>query len=121
MSAPSSHTSPASFALGTSSCIRLRIRRNVDLPQPDGPMSAVIWPGGMRSDTRSSTLRSPNQADSDRASNSANGPAGSVGTYTGGIGADGGAMVITAPGAGSGGNPGGGVISGGRTISTGDV
>ena len=26
---------------GTSSCIRLRIRRNVDLPQPDGPISAV--------------------------------------------------------------------------------
>ena len=30
---------------GTSSCIRFRIRRNVDLPQPDGPMSAVTWFG----------------------------------------------------------------------------
>ena len=26
---------------GTSSCIRFRMRRNVDLPQPDGPISAV--------------------------------------------------------------------------------
>ena len=30
---------------GTSSCIRLRIRRNVDLPQPDGPISAVTCAG----------------------------------------------------------------------------
>ena len=37
MSSPSSMTSPASAADGTSSCIRLRMRRNVDLPQPDGP------------------------------------------------------------------------------------
>ena len=35
----------ASDALGTSSCIRLRIRRNVDLPQPDGPISDVTWFG----------------------------------------------------------------------------
>ena len=26
-----------------SSCIRLRMRRKVDLPQPDGPISAVTW------------------------------------------------------------------------------
>ena len=42
-------TSPASAAPGTSSCIRLRIRRNVDLPQPDGPMSAVTCPAGISS------------------------------------------------------------------------
>ena len=30
---------------GIISCIRLRIRRNVDLPQPDGPISAVTLPG----------------------------------------------------------------------------
>ena len=41
---PSSSTSPASCAPGTSSCMRLRIRRNVDLPQPDGPISAVTAP-----------------------------------------------------------------------------
>ena len=38
-------SSPASEAPGTSSCIRLRMRRNVDLPQPDGPMSAVTCAG----------------------------------------------------------------------------
>ena len=44
MSTPSSSTSPASEALGTSWCMRLRMRRNVDLPQPDGPISAVTSP-----------------------------------------------------------------------------
>ena len=29
------------------SCIRLRVRRTVDLPQPDGPMKAVTARGGM--------------------------------------------------------------------------
>src|SRR4051812_20787326 len=62
MSLPSSSTSPASAAEGTSSCMRLRIRRNVDLPQPDGPISAVMPPAGIVSDTRSSTLWSPNHA-----------------------------------------------------------
>ena len=41
MSSPSSSTSPLIFAVGVSSCIRLRIRRNVDLPHPDGPINAV--------------------------------------------------------------------------------
>src|SRR5690349_20907922 len=62
MSSPSSSTSPASAADGTSSCMRLRIRRNVDLPQPDGPISAVMPPAGMVSETRSSTLWVPNHA-----------------------------------------------------------
>src|SRR5689334_1190544 len=62
MSAPSSSTCPASAADGTSSCIRLRIRRNVDLPHPEGPISAVMPPAGMVSETRSSTLWLPNQA-----------------------------------------------------------
>ena len=47
----------------TDSCIRLRMRRNVDLPQPDGPISAVTVFGGIDSDTRSSTLFVPNQAE----------------------------------------------------------
>ncbi len=53
---------------GIISCIRLRIRRNVDLPQPDGPISDVTWPAGMSSDTRSSTLWVPNHAEMFRAS-----------------------------------------------------
>src|SRR4030095_5858492 len=41
MSWPSSVTDPATRAVGTVSCIRLRQRSNVDFPQPDGPMIAV--------------------------------------------------------------------------------
>ena len=62
MSMPSMRTVPASDALGTSSCMRLRIRRNVDLPHPDGPISAVTWFAFISSETRSSTLWSPNHA-----------------------------------------------------------
>src|SRR5215470_19114477 len=39
-SAPSTRTVPVTRAPGTTSCIRFRQRMNVDLPQPDGPMSA---------------------------------------------------------------------------------
>jgi hypothetical protein len=38
------------------------------LPQPDGPINAVIWPAGIVSETRSSTLRWPNHAVMSRAS-----------------------------------------------------
>src|SRR5690348_931600 len=38
---PSSSTRPSTRAVATVSCKRLRQRRNVDLPQPDGPMMAV--------------------------------------------------------------------------------
>ena len=48
-------SAPPSAAPGTSSCMRLRMRRNVDFPQPDGPMSAVTLRAGISSDTRSST------------------------------------------------------------------
>ncbi len=44
------------------------MRRNVDLPQPEGPISAVTLPGSMVSDTRSRTLWSPNQAETRSAS-----------------------------------------------------
>src|SRR5581483_3254633 len=40
MSSPSSRTRPVIQAPSTSSCMRLRVRRKVDLPQPDGPISA---------------------------------------------------------------------------------
>src|SRR5678815_4217148 len=41
MSWPSRLTEPATRAVGTVSCMRLRHRSSVDLPQPDGPMIAV--------------------------------------------------------------------------------
>src|SRR5271170_768456 len=63
MSVPSSSTDPDSAAVGTSSCIRFRMRRYVDLPHPEGPMSAVTRPGSMSNDTRSSTFWVPNHAE----------------------------------------------------------
>src|SRR6266511_5287210 len=45
MSWPSSRTRPVIHPPSTSSCIRLSVRRKVDLPQPDGPMSAWTWFG----------------------------------------------------------------------------
>jgi hypothetical protein len=71
MSRPSSITEPAKRADRTCSCIRLRVRRKVDLPHPEGPMSEVTWPAGIVSETRSSTLWSPNQAVTSRASREA--------------------------------------------------
>ena len=45
MSWSSSAMTPSTRAPGTTSCIRLIVRSAVDLPQPDGPMNAVIEPG----------------------------------------------------------------------------
>src|ERR1700680_3746306 len=36
-------TLPVARASGMVSCMRLRQRTNVDLPQPEGPMTAVAW------------------------------------------------------------------------------
>ena len=36
-------TVPSARASGLVSCMRLRQRTNVDLPQPEGPISAVAW------------------------------------------------------------------------------
>jgi hypothetical protein len=63
MSSPFSSTSPASCAEGTFSCIRFKIRKNVDFPHPDGPINAVTVCAGIVNDTRSSTLFDPNHAD----------------------------------------------------------
>src|SRR5688500_18656709 len=41
MSRSSNNTFPSARANGMVSCRRLRQRRNVDFPQPDGPMTAV--------------------------------------------------------------------------------
>ena len=39
--------------------MRLSVRRNVDLPQPDGPMKAVTLRGSIESDTPSTARNSP--------------------------------------------------------------
>jgi hypothetical protein len=41
------------------SCIRLSVRRNVDFPQPEGPMNAVTDFGSMLSVTSSTALNVP--------------------------------------------------------------
>ena len=53
--------------MGMSSCMRLRMRKNVDLPHPDGPINAVTCPGFMDSEIRSRTLLFPNHALTSRA------------------------------------------------------
>jgi hypothetical protein len=47
MSRPSKRIVPPIRALGIRSFIRLKQRRSVLLPHPDGPISAVIWLRGM--------------------------------------------------------------------------
>ena len=46
-SSSSSSTLPSTRAPGMTSCMRLSDRRKVDLPQPDGPISAVTDLGSM--------------------------------------------------------------------------
>jgi hypothetical protein len=59
MSSPSSSIRPSTRALGIVSFMRFRARRNVDLPQPDGPMKAVTYSLGMSIDTASTATLSP--------------------------------------------------------------
>ena len=59
MSWPSMRTEPSTRAPGTMSFIRFSERRNVDLPQPDGPMSAVTWFGKIFRSICSSARRAP--------------------------------------------------------------
>src|SRR5919204_1054289 len=67
-SAPSSSTEPVFQPPSDSSCMRLRQRRKVLLPQPDGPMTAVtVWAGNSR-DTSFTTARRPYRAVSRTAS-----------------------------------------------------
>src|SRR6185312_13064624 len=51
MSSPSSSTRPVIQPCSESSCIRLRVRRKVDLPHPDGPMRACTRFGVKASET----------------------------------------------------------------------
>src|SRR5215212_7098058 len=62
MSSPSSRISPSARAPGITSCIRLSVRMNVDLPHPDGPMSAVTDFGSMVRVTSSMARNDPYQA-----------------------------------------------------------
>src|SRR3954468_5048319 len=62
MSSSSSSTLPVTVAPGMTSCMRLSERRNVDLPQPDGPMSAVTVLGSIVSDTSCTATFAPYEA-----------------------------------------------------------
>src|SRR2546427_7553917 len=55
-------TRPVARASGIVSCIRLRQRTNVDFPQPDGPMIAVMPPGVTDRSMSLRTWWAPNQA-----------------------------------------------------------
>src|SRR5512142_2007311 len=72
---PSNRTTPSTWAPGTVSCIRLRQRRSVDLPQPDGPMMAVTCPLPTLNETSRTALTAPNVAESDSVAMDAGGPA----------------------------------------------
>src|SRR6476659_5558911 len=64
MSSPSSRTRPVIQPCSDNSCIRLRVRRKVDLPQPDGPISACTRLGTKLSDTPFTAVNLPYIADS---------------------------------------------------------
>src|SRR5690606_32404705 len=59
MSVPSSRTRPVIHPPSVSSCIRLSVRRNVDLPHPDGPISACTRCGAKRSETPFTAVNFP--------------------------------------------------------------
>src|SRR3954454_1206888 len=62
MSCPSRMTRPLTRAPGTVSCIRLRQRRKVDLPHPDGPMTAVTVRSVRSTDTPRTACTTPKNA-----------------------------------------------------------
>ena len=59
MSLPSRLTLPSAQAPGVSSCMRLSERRNVVLPQPEEPISAVTWFGSIVMSTSATASKSP--------------------------------------------------------------
>src|SRR4029077_15160867 len=77
-SAPSSSTEPVTQPPSDSSCMRFRQRRNVLLPQPDGPITAVTVCAGNRMDTSFTTARRPYKAVSRTASSWSRASAGSA-------------------------------------------
>src|SRR5262245_53491449 len=64
MSRPSSRMRPWWRVSSTRSFMRLRQRRNVDLPQPEGPIRAVIEPRGTFNETSNKACLDPYQNDS---------------------------------------------------------
>src|SRR5579884_3803948 len=62
MFSPSSKTMPSTRVWRTVSCRRLKTRSSVDLPEPDGPMMAVIWRSGTRRRMSKRTCRRSYQA-----------------------------------------------------------
>src|SRR3989338_10380489 len=58
----SKRISPATLAPGAISCMRLRHRKRVDLPHPEGPMMAVIRFFGIARFMSCKTWVFPNQA-----------------------------------------------------------
>src|SRR5579864_3836499 len=62
---PSRSTRPETRPVGTVSCMRLRQRRKVDLPQPEGPMIATTLPSGTASEIPCTAWIEPNHASSD--------------------------------------------------------
>src|SRR6266851_5602380 len=76
MSAPSSSTVPVTQPPSESSCMRLRQRRKVVLPQPEGPITAVTVCAGNRIDTSFTTARRPYRAVSRTASSCSRASAG---------------------------------------------
>lgn len=72
LSKPDSNISPAGVRNGINFRIRLRICKWVHFLPPTDPTNAVTYPAGMKSDIRSSILRSPNHAQIDRATDAAN-------------------------------------------------
>src|SRR5579884_760443 len=61
MLCPSNKASPSVRVRGMRSFIRLSVRRNVDLPQPEGPMSAVTCLSRMGIETSKSACLGPYQ------------------------------------------------------------
>src|SRR5215208_6161969 len=59
MSAPSSSTRPVIQPCSDSSCIRLSVRRKVDLPQPEGPISACTRLAGKLMETPFTAVNLP--------------------------------------------------------------
>src|SRR5688572_1067731 len=59
MSSPSRRIRPVIQPCSESSCIRLRVRRKVDLPQPDGPIRACTRLGTKPRDTPLTAVNLP--------------------------------------------------------------
>src|SRR5918994_1952582 len=62
MSSPSSRTFPVIQPPSVTSCIRFRVRRKVDLPQPEGPIRACTRLGVKLSDTSFTAVKLPYMA-----------------------------------------------------------